>query len=123
MAEEEKNEKTKRGTKAENAGEMKKEKVVNEQVGEEAKVTNEPSKESAPSKGAKKVKTAKISMPIVENPTTLSAIIPAKMKESEERIFKVSENPVAFCALKTQNPTHKSMDNTIKIILPIILPP
>lgn len=59
MAEEEKNEKTKRGTKAENAGEMKKEKVVNEQVGEEAKVANAPAEESTPSKGVKKVKNAK----------------------------------------------------------------
>ena len=59
MAEEEKKVKTKRGKKAENAGEMKVENITNEQVSEEAKVANAPAEESTPSKGVKKVKNAK----------------------------------------------------------------
>lgn len=81
MAEEEKNEKTKRGTKAENAGEMKKEKVVNEQVGEEVKVTNAPAEESTPSKGVKKVKNAKGSGTAEKKETKKTS---AKAKEADK---------------------------------------
>ena len=96
MAEEEKKVKTKRGTKAENAGEMKKEKVVNEQVGEEVKVTSEPSKESAPSKGAKKVKNAKGSGAAEKKETKKT---PAKAKE--EKVADKGRSKGASASKKT----------------------
>lgn len=95
MAEEEKNEKTKRGKKAENAGEMKKEKVVNEQVGEEVKVTSETSKESAPSKGVKKVKNAKGSGT-------------AEKKETKKTSAKAKEEKVADKGSSKSAPVSKS---------------
>ena len=95
MAEEEKNEKTKRGTKAENAGEMKKEKVVNEQVGEEVKVTSEPSKESAPSKGVKKVKNAKESGTVEKKENKKTPAIAKEADKGRSKSAPVSKSTPA----------------------------
>ena len=81
MAEEEKKVKTKRGTKAENAGEMKVENITNEQVSEEAKVANAPAEESTPSKGVKKVKNAKESGTEEKKETKKTS---AKAKEADK---------------------------------------
>ena len=80
MAEEEKKVKTKRGKKAENAGEMKVENITNEQVSEEAKVANAPAEESTPSKGVKKVKNAKGSGTVEKKETKKTS---AKAKEEK----------------------------------------
>ena len=95
MAEEEKNEKTKRGKKAENTGEMKVENITNEQVSEEAKVANAPAEESTPSKGAKKVKNAKGSGT-------------AEKKETKKTSAKAKEEKVADKGSSKSAPVSKS---------------